>query len=126
MGAKQRLKRRDGFYKTLKIRRTASGSGGPSQQTAVVFTSVGRRGAAHTCTKRTISVCVNFDPGLISRLRVQGGDGVERGAGPYLEGGALGPAGYWVLTERLPHGPRPTGRVPHRRGAAATTAASRL
>lgn len=52
--------------------------------------------------------------------------GCREGGGAYLEGGAVGPADYWVLTERLPRGPRPTGRVPHRRGVAATTAASPL
>lgn len=40
------------------------------------------------------------------------------------EGGGL--AGNWVLTELLPHGPTPTGRVLRRRAAAATIAASRL
>ena len=41
-------------------------------------------------------------------------------------GGGRGPAGNWVLTERLPHGPTPTGRVLHPRGVAATIAASHL
>lgn len=36
------------------------------------------------------------------------------------------PAGNWVLTELLPHGPTPTGRVLHHRVLAATIAASPL
>ena len=65
--------------------------------------------------------------------RGEAGGGVERGGvggglggGLGGGGGAVGPAGNWVLTELLPHGPAPTGHVPHHRGVAATIAASPL
>ena len=55
--------------------------------------------------------------------------GADRGSFGGQSGGgagAVGPAGNWVLTELLPHGPAPTGHVPHHRGVAATIAASPL
>lgn len=52
--------------------------------------------------------------------------GADRGSVGGQSGGGRGLAGNWVLTELLPHGPTPTGRVLHRRDVAATIAASPL
>lgn len=76
----------------------------------------------------TVSLCLCGLEGTISTAEAEAE--VETGAdlahlGPIL-GRAMGPAGNWVLTELLPHGPTPTDHVLDHRGVVATIAASHL
>lgn len=73
----------------------------------------------------TVSLCLQGAEGTVSTGQAEAK--VEMGHMEALIGGAIlggrGPAGNWVLTELLPHGPTPTDHVLHHHGVAATIAA---
>lgn len=71
----------------------------------------------------TVSLCLQGGDRFYGSGWGKGRDGAHGGSvwGAIL--GGRGPAGNWVLTELLPHGPTPTDHVLHHHGVAATIAA---
>lgn len=72
----------------------------------------------------TVSLCLQGVVGTVSTGQAEAKE--ETGHMEALLGailGGRGPAGNWVLTELLPHGPTPTDHVLHHHGVAATIAA---